>query len=276
MISVSVIGCGWLGLPLAQTLVTIGYRVKGSTTTLEKIPVLQKAGIFSFVLNVDSSVKGEGVKDFFESDIVVITLPFRRSFIDPHDYRKQIDAVLAQCKNVPSIVFTSSTSVYPDHIQTATEDLDFKPDNERSKVLRQVEKHVTARNGIVVRLSGLYGGARKIGNFLAAKRELTGGDSPVNLIHQDDAVGILVKIIEHREKLSGEIFNASSDIHPTRKELYTAAAKEMNLPVPQFIDEKHVTKKIVVNEKVKKVLGFRFVHPDPLTAVRSEPLGSDS
>ncbi|MCC6758458.1 MAG: SDR family oxidoreductase [Candidatus Omnitrophica bacterium] len=262
--SVSIIGCGWLGLPLAEILARQGYRVNGSTTTLEKIPVLQKAGIFPFLLQVDASVRGEGVKDFFDTDIVVITLPFRRSFTDPHDYRKQVDAVLAQCKNVPSLIFTSSTSVYPDNIGSAAEELDFKPDNERSKVLRQVEKHITARKGIVVRFSGLYGGTRKIGAFLSGKKEFSGGDSPVNLIHQDDAVGILQKVIEQREKLAGEIFNGCSDAHPTKKVLYTAAAKKMNLAPPQFIEEKNSVKKIVVNEKVKKVLGYKFLHPDPL------------
>lgn len=265
--SVSIIGCGWLGLPLAEILARQGCRVKGSTTTLEKIPVLKKAGIFSFVLQVNSSVKGEGVKDFFDTDVVVITLPFRRSFTDPHDYRKQVDAVLAQCKNVPFLIFTSSTSVYPDNIETASEDLDFTPDNERSKVLRQVEKHITARKGIVVRFSGLYGGSRKIGNFLAAKKELSGGESPVNLIHQDDAVGILQKVIEQREKLAGEVFNGCSNAHPTRRELYTAAAKKMNLAPPQFIEEKNPVKKIVVNEKVKKILGYKFLHPDPMKDV---------
>ncbi len=260
--SVSVIGCGWLGLPLAEILVRQGYRVKGSTTTLEKIPVLQKAGIFPFLLQVDAAVRGEGVKDLFDTDIVVITLPFRRSFTDPHDYRKQVDAVLAQCKIVPSLIFTSSTSVYPDNIETASEDIDFTPDNERSKVLRQVEKHIMARKGIVVRFSGLYGGTRKIGAFLAGKKELSGGESPVNLIHQDDAVGILQRIIEQRENVAGEIFNGCSDAHPTKKVLYTAAAKKMDLAPPQFLDERDFAKKIVVNEKVKKILGYQFVHPD--------------
>jgi nucleoside-diphosphate-sugar epimerase len=110
----------------------------------------------------------------------------------------------------------------------------------------------------------LYGGTRKIGAFLAGKKELSGGESPVNLIHQDDAVGILQKIIEQREKVGGEIFNGCCDVHPTKKVLYTAAAKKMDLAVPQFIEEKNSVKKIVVNEKVKKVLGYEFLHPDPL------------
>ena len=38
---ISIMGCGWLGLPLAAQLVKAGYNVKGSTTTPEKLEVLQ-------------------------------------------------------------------------------------------------------------------------------------------------------------------------------------------------------------------------------------------
>lgn len=62
--SVSVLGCGWLGLPLAKALCVEGYRVKGSTTDLQKIPVLQKAGIFSFSLTVAERIQGSDVSGF--------------------------------------------------------------------------------------------------------------------------------------------------------------------------------------------------------------------
>ena len=38
--TITILGCGWLGLPLAQTLVKEGYSVKGSTTTEDKLEVL--------------------------------------------------------------------------------------------------------------------------------------------------------------------------------------------------------------------------------------------
>ena len=36
MKNVSVLGCGWLGMPLAISLLDEGYSVKGSTTTEKK------------------------------------------------------------------------------------------------------------------------------------------------------------------------------------------------------------------------------------------------
>ena len=211
----------------------------------------------------DMIIRGNNIKDFFDTDVLVITLPFRRSFADPADYQKQISAILCESKNVP-IVFTSSTSVYPDNMPMAFEDAQFVPDNERRQVLAQVEKDILKRRGTVVRLAGLYGAGRNIGNFLAGKKELSGGDSPVNLIHQEDAVGILCAVIAQRHKVAGEIFNVCTDEHPLKKDLYAAAAKRLNVAAPEFAEEKSSKIKIVTNEKVKKVLGYQFIHPDPM------------
>ncbi len=269
---VSVIGCGWLGFPLAQALLRQGYRIKGSTRTLEKIPVLEKAGISSFCLTVNGALVGAGIGDFFNTDVVVITLPFRRDFYDPGEYQKQIRAITRDVQNGKAgcVLFTSSTSVYPDDLEMATEDASFVPDNARSKILREIENELMANphfQTTVVRLAGLYGSERKIGGFLAGKKDVPGADSPVNLIHLDDAVRIIVEIIS--QKAWNEIFNACADQHPTKKILYTSAAKKMKLDVPQFSTEKSSVKKIVVNDKVKEILGYRFLHPDPLKDIEA-------
>ena len=45
---IGIIGCGWLGLPLAKMFVSNNYKVKGSTTSKEKIEILKKEGIEPF------------------------------------------------------------------------------------------------------------------------------------------------------------------------------------------------------------------------------------
>ena len=42
---VSILGCGWLGLPLAKALIGEGYTVKGSTTTPAKLNLLKEEGV---------------------------------------------------------------------------------------------------------------------------------------------------------------------------------------------------------------------------------------
>ena len=39
---ISIVGLGWLGLPLAVQLQKRGYAINGSTTTLDKLEVLAK------------------------------------------------------------------------------------------------------------------------------------------------------------------------------------------------------------------------------------------
>mgnify|MGYP003615968040 CR=1 FL=1 len=39
---ISILGCGWLGFPLAQKLIETGYEVKGSTTSESKLEALKK------------------------------------------------------------------------------------------------------------------------------------------------------------------------------------------------------------------------------------------
>ena len=47
MNEISILGCGWLGKPLALALLNNNYAVKGSTTSFEKTQHLASLGIKS-------------------------------------------------------------------------------------------------------------------------------------------------------------------------------------------------------------------------------------
>ena len=57
MTKISILGCGWLGLPLAKALIGNGFSVKGSTTSYEKISGLEQGGITTFLIP-DFSING--------------------------------------------------------------------------------------------------------------------------------------------------------------------------------------------------------------------------
>lgn len=48
VMKVSIVGLGWLGEPLAAHLLRRGLKVKGSTTTPEKIGKLSEKGIMAY------------------------------------------------------------------------------------------------------------------------------------------------------------------------------------------------------------------------------------
>ena len=68
--AISTLGCGWLGFPLAKQLVSLGFKVKGSTTTSAKLKVMEGAGIWPFILDVSPQVHGQNIRNFFEADII--------------------------------------------------------------------------------------------------------------------------------------------------------------------------------------------------------------
>ncbi|WP_460879252.1 hypothetical protein [Pontibacter rugosus] len=58
------------------------------------------------------------------------------------------------------------------------------------------------------------------------------GDAPVNLIHLDDCVAILQRIVEQGKW--GKVYHASADGHPLRRDFYHAAALALGLAPPEF------------------------------------------
>ena len=121
------------------------------------------------------------------------------------------------------------------------------------------EEVVQNANATILRLAGLYGYGRQPGRRLAGQ-EVTGGDAPVNLVHRDDVVSVLVKVIE--ENIRG-VFNVCADTHPSRKEVYTAQAERLGFEPPRFVEPHEADYKEVSSEKLKG-LGYEFQHGNPL------------
>ena len=265
--TISILGCGWLGLPLAKHLVRLGFSVKGSTTTKEKVSLLEGFQITPFCIEATPQLSGNDIDVFFQSKVLILNIPFRRKLKDPEYYKQQIDSIINHCETSPVefVIFTSSTSIYPASMKSACENVAITPDNPRSETLMNVERALFANQHFqttVLRLSGLYGGKRRIGQVLAGRKDLPDGDSPVNLVHLEDCVEIATQIIQ--KDIRGEIINVTSDNHPTRREIYTKAALHYDLKPPQFTDEPARRLKVVSNLKLKDKLNYTFTHPDPM------------
>ncbi len=264
--SISVLGCGWLGFPLAQYLVQLGFTVKGSSTERDKFPLLKESKITPFFIKADPQITGEDIDSFFQSKILFLNIPFRRGLKDPTYYKRQIDAVVASVKLSPIefVIFASSTSVYPESSGEALEGVSFEPDNARSEVLRDIEESLfdcQEFQTTVIRFSGLYGGERQIGRVMAGRKGIPEGEAPVNLIHLDDCIAIVAGILD--KNVRGDIYNACSDRHPTREDIYTKSAQHYGLEPPQFEGGPQHRFKIVSNKKIKEKLDYTFKHSDP-------------
>ncbi len=267
MKSISVLGCGWLGFPLAKYLLEKGFELKGSTTDKGKLLLLQKNSISPFLINIDPDIKSDNINEFLSSDILYINFPPKRRD-DIEDYHpKQISNLINEIKDsgIKKIIFASSTSVYPNTNDIVDERCDLMPDKNSGKALLEAEKMLMGERGFdttVIRFAGLIGYERSPLNSLKRKKLVVNPDAKLNLIHRDDCIKISYEII--RNNIWNETLNACSDNHPTRKEYYSVEAKKHGISLPDFDDQDNAEYKIISNRKLKKLLNYEFIYPDPL------------
>jgi nucleoside-diphosphate-sugar epimerase len=96
--------------------------------------------------------------------------------------------------------------------------------------------------------------------------EIANPAQPVNFIHLDDCIGIIASIIRQGEW--GEVFNACAPLHPTRGEIYKAAAESHGLAALPEESSSSNDYKLVNSDKLVTKLGYAFLHPDPLAMAR--------
>jgi len=257
--SISIIGCGWLGLPLGKHLATSGYQVKGSTTRRDKLTRLGRASIKPYQLTFDPDLVGDP-EDFFTSDILIINIPPRNQNDDPDFHIKQLQNIQQLANNrISRVLFVSSTGVYPNTNGVVTEmDADVRQLSRGGVSLLEVENFF--RDNIhfqttVIRFGGLYGPGRHPGRFLAGKKNLSGAENPVNMIHLEDCIGVIETII--KLDIWGETFNACSTTLSSRRAFYHQAAKDLGIIPPEFNDEPAPFKK-VSSERLVRTTGYQF------------------
>lgn len=276
MTQISILGCGWLGLPLAKKLIEEGYSVNGSTTSENKLSTFRDLGINPFLVilsEVEGALESESVSktitDFLaRSETLIIDIPPKlrgsaASFPTPlgMTFVKKIENLIPfiEKSTVKKVLFVSSTSVYGDENGVITEETEPNPDTESGKQLLLAE--VLLQNNqtfetTILRFGGLIGEDRQPVKFLAGKENLENAEAPVNLIHQNDCIGVIQEIINQSKW--NEVFNAVAPFHPTRSAYYTQKAIDLNLALPKFSSEKSNIKKTISSEKTERVLNYKF------------------
>ncbi len=263
---ISILGAGWLGLPLGKALLEEGHQIKGSTTSPDKLEKLKATGLESFLINLDDDKAIPA--SFFQSDLLIITLPPGRRDPDVvRNYTGRIQKIInaLPASTIEYLIYTSSTGVYGDQEGEVMETSPLNPAAPSSRAVVEAEKLLknAGRSLTILRLAGLVGGERKAGRFLAGKKGLTNGEAPVNLVHRDDVIRAIQAVI--RQSAWNDLFNICADEHPSREVFYMQQATLLGLEPPAFVSEKtNKAFKIVRNDKLKKKLDFAFKYKDPM------------
>lgn len=273
---ISILGCGWLGLPLAKSLLAKGYELKGSTTSENKLDVLKNAGILPFQIQLEKHQIIGNMEDFLkETDVLVIDIPpgLRREISPSNEmtFVNKVKTLIPFIENsgIEKVIFVSSTSVYGDskNFSTAlevTEETKPNPDTESGKQLVIAETLLQSNEHFkttVIRFGGLLGDDRHPIKFLAGRTNVENPEAPVNMIHREDCIGIIEKSLDFARDDNWEwnqTFNAVSPQHPTRKAYYHKKAEIFNLPLPTFAEDSESKGKIISSKKVETILGYSF------------------
>jgi nucleoside-diphosphate-sugar epimerase len=246
--SISILGCGWLGFPLAESLLKKGFSVKGSTTSAEKTELLKTAGINPFLISIENVI--ENIDEFLKSEILIVAIPSK----NVHAFKNLILKI--ESSEIRNVIFISSTSVYGDATGIVTEDFT------TVGALAEIEalfKNSSYFATTILRFGGLIGGERHPGKFFK-NRVIPEPDARVNMIHRDDCIAIIERVVE--KNVWGKTFNCCADSHPTKREFYTKAALDLGIEPPEFAEGNTKGIKIISNEKVKKQLTYVFKYPD--------------
>ncbi len=251
---IAILGCGWLGLPLAEALVSKGHIVNGSTTDADKLVSLSRKGINPFLLHLKPDELSGDVSSFLDVETLIVNLPPKLRKPPYENFVAKIQRLIPSVENsaVKNILFVSSTAVYANDNSLVTEATLEQPETESGRQLLAVEQLLMNNPNFkttVIRFGGLIGPGRHPIKQLAGKKDLKNPEAPINLIHLIDCIEILQLILD--KGLWDKTFNAVTPFHPTRRSYYHQMAKLHGLTPPTFQEDTFSSgKQISVNKLI--------------------------
>jgi len=193
--NIGIIGCGWLGKPLAQHLSTHHH-----------------VNCFSRLKTADS---------FWKNELFIISISTK------DNYLQSLKNFLSNIPENSQIIFMSSTSVYKEFNEVVNEEtlIHEKSIQKEAEELMQESSNKL----LILRLGGLMGKDRIAGKW---KSVSSFSDSPVNYIHIDDILAICSILIS--KKIEQGIFNLVAPQHPLRSEVHKKNAHDFGFELGNF------------------------------------------
>lgn len=277
-----IFGCGYVGSAVARTAVAEGARVEALTRNAGKAVNLRAAGLAQVVV-ADLATPAWHAQIAPAPDFVVNTVSsggpdqYRRSYVD--GLRSILTWASAGRVPVDTMVYTSSTSVYPQGEGAAVDETADAPGAtpngaiiRESEMLLENAPATAVRRWFILRLAGIYGPERH--HLLDQLREgaatLNGsGSHRLNLAHRDDIVSAILACLGAPSSVGSRIFNVADDTPALRSEVVNWLAMQLSCPVPGFDGSTTARRggapmpdRIISNLKIRRELGWRPRYAD--------------
>jgi nucleoside-diphosphate-sugar epimerase len=250
--SISILGSGWLGLPLAMQLHKQFSRVNISTRSAEKSNQFGAMGLTPFIIDIENLT--DNIQPFLQSDILIVNITGKNIAA----FNNLIHEI--ESSPIKKVLFTSSTGVYPQKKGLCYESDDLTHVDHPLLTIENLFLSNKYFKSTILRCAGLIGGKRHPGRFFTSGRAIRDAQAAVNLIHLDDCIAIISSIIS--KNIFPEILNVCADTHPSKEAFYLFNATAIGLPKPDIAKEPSVVSKIVANDKLKTLLSYQFIHAD--------------
>lgn len=275
MANTLIVGAGWLGTPLAQTLIDQGHQVtvtRRSQTRLDEFPL---TSVQPALLDLNEPHSQQQLVELIERhriERIVGAFPpgFRKG--NGQEYAQQWQRLVSAAKqsSVNKLLMVSSTTVYPNlAVDMKEEDATLalaqtsEHFSDNARIMLQAEQYVID-SGIdyaIVRCSGLIGSDRHPSRFAMRLKQVS-RKAPANMVHQNDAVAATAFALN---QIDNEVVNATTPNTVSKAEFYQAAITQSDLdialpPVTETADKRILADKLVA-------LGYQFQFNSTLDAL---------
>ncbi|MET2850877.1 NAD(P)H-binding protein [Vibrio owensii] len=275
MANTLIVGAGWLGTPLAQTLIDQGHQVtvtRRSQTRLDEFPL---TSVQPALLDLNEPHSQQQLSELIEQhqiERIVGAFPpgFRKG--NGQEYAQQWQRLVSAAKqsSVNKLLMVSSTTVYPNlAVDMKEEDATLalaqtsEHFSDNARIMLQAEQYVID-SGIdyaIVRCSGLIGSDRHPSRFAMRLKQVS-RKAPANMVHQNDAVAATAFALN---QIDNEVVNATTPNTVSKAEFYQAAITQSDLdialpPVTETADKRILADKLVA-------LGYQFQFNSTLDAL---------
>ena len=104
---ISIVGGGWLGLPLAKHLSQSGHLVVATKRSADGISQLNGQGIEGIRYTLGDALDTPELVPLFDADIMIINIPPGRKTLDPEQFVGNMTALIKYAKqtNVSKLLF---------------------------------------------------------------------------------------------------------------------------------------------------------------------------
>lgn len=233
---VSIVGCGYTGLRLAERWLAYGHAVRGFATRAASLEDIAATGAQAAWLNLDEAPPPVDL----DGHLVYYCVP--PAPVGERDQR--LERLLEHARGTPQrIVYLSTTGVYGDRGGGAVDE-DTAPSPQTARAVRRLAAENTLRTWAdacpaswsILRVPGIYGPGRlplerlRRGDPAIDPREA----SPGNRIHVDDLVTACVAA-GRAPHAAGRIYNVTDGSDDSLTAYLERVARIADLPAPPLI-----------------------------------------